>query len=74
MWNLLSCYISGRHEYGIWCEPGQIFLRCQHCGKRSSGWSLEAKPAAITAPVANVVASRTPAPNRVVPFSRAAAR
>ena len=44
MWNWFNCYLSGRHEYGMWCEPGAIFLRCIHCGRRSSGWSLDAKP------------------------------
>ena len=46
MWNFLQCYLSGRHEYGIWCEPGTIFLRCAHCGKRSNGWSLQRTPTA----------------------------
>jgi hypothetical protein len=44
MWNWLSCYLSGRHDYSTWCEPGAIFLRCIHCGRRSAGWSLDAKP------------------------------
>jgi hypothetical protein len=41
MWNWFNCYLSGRHEYGVWCEPGAIFLRCVHCGRRSSGWSID---------------------------------
>lgn len=40
MWKWFNCYLSGRHEFGIWCEPGAIFLRCLHCGRRSSGWSI----------------------------------
>jgi hypothetical protein len=40
MWNLISCYLSGRHDYQVQCEPGAIFLRCHHCGKRSMGWEL----------------------------------
>jgi hypothetical protein len=44
MWNWFNCYLSGRHAYGMWCEPGTIFLRCLHCGRRSSGWTLDAKP------------------------------
>jgi len=69
MWNLFKCYVSGRHDYGMWCEPGQIFLRCIHCGKRSSGWSIDPKgaPACTTRTAA---AERTPA--RVVPFPHAA--
>jgi hypothetical protein len=40
MWNWLTCYLSGHHEFGVWCEPGAVFLRCVHCGRRSSGWTL----------------------------------
>jgi hypothetical protein len=80
IWNLFNCYLSGRHDYGMWCEPGQIYLRCVHCGKRSPGWDIERKAAAATIPprlavvkprakVSAPVASR----GRVVPFHRAAA-
>jgi len=71
MWNFFNCYLSGRHDYGMWCEPGQIFLRCVHCGKRSSGWSIGAKDTPLSQPEA-VVAAAAPAA-RVVPFPRAAA-
>ncbi|HJZ71777.1 MAG TPA: hypothetical protein VKE51_08550 [Vicinamibacterales bacterium] len=71
MWNLFNCYVSGRHDYGMWCEPGQIFLRCIHCGKRSSGWSVGTKDTPVRPAQAAVVAARTPA--RVVPFTRAVA-
>ena len=41
MWTWISCYLSGRHDYGISCEPGAVFLRCVHCGhRRSHGWEL----------------------------------
>ena len=43
MWNWLNCYLSGRHDFGVSCEPGAIFLRCIHCGKRSSGWELQGR-------------------------------
>jgi hypothetical protein len=43
MWNLISCYLSGRHDYQVRCEPGAIFLTCNHCGKRSMGWELRAQ-------------------------------
>jgi hypothetical protein len=43
MWNLISCYLSGRHDYHVRCEPGAIFLSCTHCGKRSMGWELRAQ-------------------------------
>ena len=72
MWNLINCYLSGRHDYGMWCEPGAMFLRCVHCGKRSSGWAVEAKVGA--APTRRPVATRQPAtPARVIPFDRATA-
>ena len=90
MWNLLNCYLSGRHEYGPWCEPGAIFLRCVHCGKRSSSWAIGpdahrpqrvAAPAvakaAVTAVVTSSVAPAVMKPatdSRVLPFGRAAAR
>jgi hypothetical protein len=45
MFNLLNCYLSGRHDYDMWGEKGTIFLRCVHCGKRSSGWAIDPKPA-----------------------------
>ena len=71
LWNFFNCYLSGRHDYGMWCEPGQIFLRCVHCGKRSSGWAVERK--GPPAPPRATVATIAPAGARVVPFNRAAA-
>ena len=71
MWNWFNCYLSGRHEYGVWCEPGAIFLRCVHCGKRSSGWAIEAKPAP---PMSHAHPPPAPPVSRVVPFPRQAAR
>lgn len=41
MWTWLNCYLSGRHDFGITCEPGAVYLRCIHCGKRSNGWAIE---------------------------------
>ena len=71
MWNLINCYLSGRHDYGMWCEPGAMFLRCVHCGKRSCGWAVEAK-FQMTAP--RVAVTQAPIqPARVLPFDRAAA-
>lgn len=72
MWNLINCYLSGRHDYGMWCEPGAMFLRCVHCGKRSGGWAVEAKfqaPAPHTAKATRAVSQGS----RVLPFDRAAA-
>jgi hypothetical protein len=80
MWNLIHCYLSGRHDYGMWCEPGTMFLRCVHCGKRSSGWAVEARfhttapRVAVGAPLVAVGPRATvPATGRVIPFDRAAA-
>jgi hypothetical protein len=40
IWNLFQCYLSGQHDFGVRCEPGEIYLRCIHCGRRSPGWAL----------------------------------
>lgn len=82
MWNWFNCYLSGRHDYGVWCESGTVFLRCVHCGRRSSGWAIETKPHAIAAPAPSLPAGAVPrtAPTtavsaaRVVPFPRVAVR
>ncbi len=49
MWNWLNCYLSGRHDYGVTCASGSIFLCCIHCGKRSNGWAVHNEPTLITA-------------------------
>ena len=80
MWNWFNCYLSGRHEYGVWCEPGAIFLRCVHCGRRSSGWSLEGKPhTPAHLPTRASAMAKMSVPDsakaqaaRVLPFDRAA--
>ena len=60
MFNLLNCYLSGRHEYCRWCDKGTIFLRCVHCGKRSAGWAIDLKPAkAALHPARKVDSART---------------
>ena len=78
MWNWFNCYFSGRHDYGMWCEPGAIYLRCIHCGRRSPGWDLQTNGAAKTAPIArkreSPNAPKVLASDRVVPFRRTAAR
>jgi len=74
MWNWFNCYLSGRHEYGMWCEPGAIFLRCMHCGRRSSGWSLHDKAQTVVTSSKKVTAAVPPASRatQVRPFERAA--
>jgi hypothetical protein len=62
MWNWLSCYLSGRHDYGITCEPGAVFLKCGHCGRRSTGWAVDG-PAGQTVKVEHLP--------RALPFAAA---
>ena len=77
MWNWLNCYLSGRHDFGVSCAPGAIFLRCIHCGKQSSGWALKGQQGPLTLAKAHlpshvVVAGATGGP---LPFTpRAAGR
>ena len=79
MWSLFNCYLSGRHDYGMWCERGAMFLRCTHCGRRSPGWSVHANhsAAATNPPAAKVHAATTVTavarPAQVLPFERQAA-
>jgi hypothetical protein len=66
IWNLFSCYLSGQHDFGVRCEPGEIYLRCIHCGRRSPGWALkgthhEAEAPARATPVNTRAARKTPA-------------
>lgn len=44
MWTWISCYLIG-HDYGVCCQAGAMFLRCQTCGRRSNGWDLQREPA-----------------------------
>lgn len=41
MWDWVNCVVLFRHEYGVWCRDGAIFLRCMRCGHRSQGWDVE---------------------------------
>jgi hypothetical protein len=47
-----------------------------HCGKRSTGWTVDHKPQRQTAPVITgpVRVARPPATARLLPFTRATAR
>ncbi|MSO46296.1 MAG: hypothetical protein EXQ59_05970 [Acidobacteria bacterium] len=72
MWNWFNCYLSGRHDYGMWCEPRAIFLRCVHCGRRSGGWALDAKPQTV-ATALKPTAKATQRASQVLPFDRQAA-
>ena len=59
MWDWLNCHLLGRHEHGIWCDNGTIFLRCIRCGTRSPGWEVtESAPIQPTAAAAHAHAPR----------------
>lgn len=74
MWNWFNCYLSGRHDLGVRCEPGAIFLRCVHCGRRSPGWALDGKPHTAPRQPSQAVVHTAQAPRtHVLPFDRAAA-
>ena len=74
MWNLFNCYLSGRHEFSMWCEPGTVFLRCMHCGRRSSGWAIDGRAALSPVVVTTAKAPTPTSAGRVVPFIRTAGR
>jgi hypothetical protein len=75
MWHLLRCYLSGRHDYGVGREPGAIFLRCVHCGRRSNGWNVDTRQAVVpTRPVAVPVAVPVPVPVSTVSTASAFSR
>lgn len=76
MWNWFNCYLSGRHDYRISSEAGAIFLRCPHCGRRSPGWLLDARPESASQTAAEpkratVIKMRMVRSGRVLPFNRA---
>jgi hypothetical protein len=80
MWNWFNCYLSGRHEFGVSCEPGAIFLRCSHCGRRSAGWAMDTKthkpsiPPQVTRGAVVATANHSASAKRhALPFSGAAA-
>ncbi|HMD34993.1 MAG TPA: hypothetical protein VKH42_08500 [Vicinamibacterales bacterium] len=69
----IACYLSGRHQYGVSCRSGAIYLECAHCGKRSSGWSIELKTQLGAAKAATPMTKSRGKPSRVLPFDRAVA-
>jgi hypothetical protein len=81
MWKWFNCYLSGRHNFGVSCEPGAIFLKCSHCGRRSPGWSVDQKGhAPAPAPVQQAVLTpesktktKPSAKRRALPISGVAA-
>lgn len=73
MWNWLNCYLTGRHDLGVTCSSGSIYLRCIHCGKRSEGWTVHGQkhqPALVTASARPVVKQpATVSVARALPFT-----
>jgi hypothetical protein len=66
MWKRFACYLSGRHEYGVRCESGMIYLRCPHCGQRSAGWAIPGKQSDLPLAARSSDAMRShPAPSHV---------
>jgi hypothetical protein len=41
----LACFLRGGHDYGVFCGPAALFLRCRRCSRRSPGWSVAESPA-----------------------------
>ncbi|MEI6667704.1 MAG: hypothetical protein WCP29_06075 [Acidobacteriota bacterium] len=39
LFSRLTCYLSG-HEYAVRSDGARIYLCCEGCGRRSTGWSL----------------------------------
>jgi hypothetical protein len=68
MWNWLNCYLSGRHDFGVTCSSGSIFLRCIHCGKRSNGWAVHNEHPAALVPVSAPVRQQAARAPRTLPF------
>ncbi len=60
--NWLTCKLTGRHEYSVWCEDGAMFLRCTSCGRRSHGWQVGSKPPTVGTRLDRPIASRPSAP------------
>jgi hypothetical protein len=73
MWKWFNCYLSGRHNFGVSCEPGAIFLKCSQCGRRSPGWAVDQKghaPAPAPSHAQRTTAKAAP-PSAVAPARRA---
>ena len=68
MWNWLNCYLSGRHDFGVTCSSGSIYLCCIHCGKRSNGWSVHNEQPAVATVAAPVPRPHVTRGARALPF------
>ena len=69
MWNWFNCYLSGRHDYGMWCEPGAIF-----CVASTAVDARQAGPFPAKSRWSNTLkrsrpqSQPAPTPSRVIPF------
>jgi hypothetical protein len=69
MWNWLNCYLSGRHDFGVSCHSGSIFLRCIHCGKRSNGWAVHGEQALAAIPPRMIERQPVATLRRALPYT-----
>lgn len=42
--------LVGNHDFAVHCAPGNIHLRCSHCGARTRGWDIGAPRFKVTPP------------------------
>lgn len=40
MWKPFRCRLFRDHDYAIRRRPGEMFLECRRCGRRSRGWVM----------------------------------
>ena len=40
MWKPFRCRLFREHDYAIRRQPGEMFLECRRCGRRSRGWAM----------------------------------
>jgi hypothetical protein len=40
MWKPFRCRLFNEHDYAIRRQPGEMFLECRRCGRRSRGWVM----------------------------------
>jgi hypothetical protein len=72
MLNWITCYLSGNHDFTVTCEPGEIFLRCAHCGKRTHGWALSASQTIAPGPMPQPARAAHKPTSRTEALTRAA--
>jgi hypothetical protein len=43
-WDILHCYVLGRHDAVFARDTHGLYLRCPTCGRRTQGWSHDPWP------------------------------